>query len=232
MRDAMKRLHLSVESQAGAAPVTVDIDQLVICGWAGRDKVAMAHHMAELEAIGVKPPASTPVYYNVAAARLMTGAAVEDLGANASGEVEAVLFSSQGRLYVGVGSDHTDRHVETYGISLSKQICDKPVAAQVWAFDEVADHWDDLILRSFAVFDGERRLYQEGAVSGLQAPLDLVSGLWGEAGMPEGTALFCGTLSAIGGIKPSCRFEGELEDPVLGRVIRFAYDVKTLPIMG
>lgn len=226
----MRTMTLTLESLVGSMPLTVSIDDLVIGGWTGRDKAAMEHHMAELEALGIKRPASTPVYYRVATARLTTEAVIEDVGANSSGEVEAVLFASGGRTYVGVGSDHTDRQVETYGISVSKQICDKPIAATVWPFDEVSGHWDSLILRSFAVIDGEHRLYQEGPISGLLAPTDLIRGFAATGELPGGTALFCGTMPAIGGIRTASRFEGELADPVLNRRIRFAYDLKILPI--
>jgi hypothetical protein len=230
--DVMKTLDLTVESRSGSAPLSATIDELVIGGWAGRDKAAMEHHMVELEALGVKRPASTPVFYRVAAARLTTDPVIEDVGANSSGEVEAVLFACGGKTYVGVGSDHTDRQVETYGISVSKQVCDKPVADTVWPYEEVAGHWDALILRSFAVIDGERRKYQEGPISGLLAPADLIRGFIESGELPEGTALFGGTMPAIGGIRMASRFEGELEDPVLKRSLRFGYDLKILPIRG
>ena len=35
-----------------------------------------------------------------------------------------MLVQAGGRLLVGVGSDHTDRKVETYNITVSKQMCD------------------------------------------------------------------------------------------------------------
>jgi hypothetical protein len=41
-----------------------------------------------------------------------------------------------------------------------------------------------------------------------------------------------GTLAARGGIRPSRRFEYELEDPVLGRRIVHGYDVHELPVRG
>jgi hypothetical protein len=44
--------------------------------------------------------------------------------------------------------------------------------------------------------------------------------------------MLCGTLAAIGGIRPAERFEVELEDPVLGRTLRHAYAVDTLPVAG
>src|SRR5579883_2247341 len=125
----MKHLTVKLESKAGTSDLTLSIGQLVIGGWAGRDKAAMEHHMQELEALGVKRPASTPVYYRVAVSRLTTEPFIEDLGPHGSGEVEAVLISSKGRTYVTVGSDHTDRQVETYGINVSKQLCNKPIAS-------------------------------------------------------------------------------------------------------
>jgi hypothetical protein len=44
--------------------------------------------------------------------------------------------------------------------------------------------------------------------------------------------MFCGTLGALGGVRPSSRFSMELHDPVLGRGIHHRYDVRSLPILG
>ena len=228
----MTTLHFTLESRDGRKPVAFDVSNFVIAGWAGRNKEAMEHHIRELEALGVARPAATPTYYRVAAARLTTAGEIEDAGTAGSGEVEALLIAKDGKLHVGVGSDHTDRKVETYGVTVSKQVCDKPVATTVWPFEEVADHWDDLILRSYAVIDGERVLYQEGPISGLLAPKELINGWAANGSLPDGTAMFGGTMPAIGGVRPATRFEGELEDPVVGRKISFGYDVKTLPVAG
>jgi hypothetical protein len=228
----MVTLHMTVHRLDGEEAIDVTISGLVIAGWAGRNKEAMEHHIRELEALGVTRPASTPTYYRVASARLTTGGSIEDAGGAGSGEAETVLFAAGGRIYVGVGSDHTDRKVETYGVTVSKQMCDKPVADIVWPFEEVAGHWDELILRSYATIDGERVLYQEGPVSGLLAPPVLIAG-WAEGStLPDGVAMFGGTMPAIGGIRSASRFEGELEDPVLKRKITFGYDVATLPVLG
>ncbi|MFZ1172703.1 MAG: DUF2848 family protein, partial [Bradyrhizobium sp.] len=40
------------------------------------------------------------------------------------------------------------------------------------------------------------------------------------------------TFAAKGGIRPASRFEYELEDPMLNRSIRHAYDVIELPVLG
>jgi hypothetical protein len=44
--------------------------------------------------------------------------------------------------------------------------------------------------------------------------------------------MFCGTLAAHGGIRPSDSFEFELDDPVLVRKIERRYRVRALPILG
>jgi hypothetical protein len=50
--------------------------------------------------------------------------------------------------------------------------------------------------------------------------------------LPVGTVMFMGALAAIGGIRPAPRFETELADPVLGRSLHHAYDVRVLPIVS
>lgn len=223
-----QRLALVLQDQ----PQDVLVRQAVIAGWTGRDRAAVEHHIAELELLGVKRPASVPVFYRVAAARLTTDAEIEASGPHSSGEVEFVLLQSGGRRWVGVGSDHTDRELEKLGVTLSKQICDKPVAPIFWPFDEVAAHWDRLVLRSWIEEDGAEVLYQEGSVAAMLAPGDLLALFAADAALPEGTLMFCGTLAAQGGIRPSGRFAFELEDKVLGRRIRHSYCITSLPIAG
>ena len=216
----------------GALQGEATVSQAIIAGWTGRDPAAVEKHIKELEALGVKRPATTPIFYRVSAARITTAEAIEATGTASSGEVEFVLFQTNGRLWVGVGSDHTDREVETYGVTVSKQMCDKPVAPQFWPFEEAAPHWDKLMLRSFITEGGKRVLYQEGAVGGMIAPLDLIKRYTGKDALPEGSLMFCGTFAAKGGIRPSPRFEYEIEDPVLGRKIASGYSIATLPVLG
>lgn len=226
------KLQVTAHERAGAASKTFEVRNLIIAGWTGRDPVARDKHIAELEALGVARPASTPIYYRVSAARLVSANAIEVSGEESSGEVEFVLFRIGGRSYVGVGSDHTDRKVETYSVTVSKQMCDKPVAPEVWALDDVQAHWDQLTLRSFALIDGKRELYQEGAVAGMLPPGELIERCFGKSGMPDGSAMFGGTFAAKGGIRPASRFEYEIVDPVLNRSIKHGYDVVPLPVLG
>jgi hypothetical protein len=111
-------------------------------------------------------------------------------------------------------------------------MCDKPMAAELWSYADLAPHWDELILRAWAVIGGKRELYQQGAVSAMMTPTALIREYTGTDGLPEATAMFSGTLPAIGGLRPAQRFEFELEDPVLSRTLRHGYDIRTLPIAG
>ncbi len=209
------------------------VRQVILAGWTGRDRVAQEKHMAELELLGVRRPPTTPVYYRVSAARVTTSDSIEATGNDSSGEVEFVMLQTGGALWIGVGSDHTDRKVETYNITVSKQMCDKPVAREVWLFSEVSDHWDSLVLRSWM---SQRR--NSPALSGGQRCLDAASegldcGLRpGRGGTRRGTAMFGGTLPAIGGIQSADRFDFELEDPVRKRRLAHGYEIRSLPVAG
>jgi Protein of unknown function (DUF2848) len=234
---ARQTLSLTLQNSGAAMAREVGIDDAIVAGWTGRDAAAVEKHITELAALGVRRPAATPIFYRVAAARLTTATEVEVVGARSGGEVEFVLLQHGGRMWVGAGSDHTDREVETYGVTVSKQMCDKPVAPVFWAFDDVAPHWDRLTLRAHVIENGERKIYQEGSVAAMLKPLDLIGRclLPGEEGMrqlPENTLMFCGTLAARGGVRPTEQFEFEIEDPVLGRSIAHWYAVRILPVLG
>ena len=225
-------LTFTIDAQGTTTPLTLAIDQAVIAGWTGRDPVARDKHIAELAAIGIARPASTPIYYRVAARRLTTEDSIEVSGTESSGEVEFVLIGWQGRIFVGAASDHTDRKVEAYSVTVSKQMCDKPIAPVLWELEEIIGHWDQMILRSHAWIDGARVLYQEGTLDSMLPVAELIQRGFGGAGFPDGCAMFGGTFAAKGGIRPASRFEFELEDPILKRSIRHGYDVIELPVLG
>ena len=221
-----------IDTDGATVPMTLPIEQAVIAGWTGRDPVARDKHIAELEAIGIARPASTPIYYRVSARRLTTEDSIEVCGGDSSGEVEFVLIGWQGRIFVGLGSDHTDRKVEAYSVTVSKQMCDKVMAPVLWELEDVIGHWDRLILRAHAWIDGKRVLYQEGTLDSMLSVEELIQRGFGGKKFPDGCAMFGGTFAAKGGIRPASRFEYELEDPVRKRSIRHAYDVIEMPVLG
>ncbi len=222
-----------LETSDGERPIDFTPADLVIAGWTGRDIQAVEAHIAELAAIGVARPPHVPCFYRVSAALLTAAGTIQVSGTDSSGEVEFVLYGAAGGMLVGLGSDHTDRKVETYSVRVSKQMCAKPICGSVWRFEDVADHWDSLILRSWAVNGGERARYQEGKVSAMRTPDDLIGRYTGgAAALPVGTVMFGGTLVVQGGLRPAERFEMEIADPVLGRSLSHAYDTVALPAEG
>ena len=141
-----------------------NILQLHIAGWTGRDLDAVEGHIQELEALDITRPKSIPIFYSCAASLLTNNTHIEVSGEKTSGEVEPVLLNFNNRLFVGIGSDHTDRHLESISVSLSKQICSKPISKELWLYEEVAPHWDSLIMKSYIVKNGKRELYQQGCL--------------------------------------------------------------------
>ena len=211
------------------APVT----DLIIAGWTGSDAQAIEAHIAELEKLGVRRPAKTPIFYRGACALLTQDDAIEVVGSHASGEVEPVIVSTEQGLWLGLGSDHTDRQMEAVGVTVSKQLCAKPVCAEFWQLERVANHWDQLIVRSWITRDGERRLYQEGPLAKMRHPYELFGLYGGDDYVPApGVVMFCGTLAVHGDLTPAESFEMELEDPVLKRRLHHSYRVRELPVEG
>ncbi|RDV04563.1 DUF2848 domain-containing protein [Undibacter mobilis] len=225
------RLTFSSEDKGG--DISAAVTSLVIAGWTGRDPAAMEAHIVELEKLGVKRPASTPIFYRGAASLLTQAAEIEVVGDRSSGEVEPVIVSLPDGLWLGVGSDHTDRQVETVGITISKQMCAKPVSKRLWRFSDVSGRWDQLLVRSFATRNGKRTLYQEGPLAKMRHPDDLISRYLGAgATLPVGTVMFCGTLAVHGELTGADLFELEIEDPVAKRKITHQYVTHILPIAG
>lgn len=222
---------ISLEVRGANEADTLDVEPAiaVIAGWTGRDSAVLEAHIRELEALGIARPRSVPIFYRVDKALLTTAPVLQMVGRDGSGEVEAVLWKQGGALYVGVGSDHTDRKLEAVGITLSKQVCGKPVSAAVWRWEEVADHWDQVILRSTLPLTGET--YQEGPAAGLRRPDELLALYEGREGvLPDGAVMFCGTLPVHGGLRFAGEMALELVDPVLGRTLSHRYAVDVLPI--
>lgn len=236
------RLTFTLPESCGAGALDAEIDHLVIAGWTGRDREAILHHIRELAELGVPQPSAIPLFYRVAVNQLSQSEHIEVIGNATSGEAEPLIFAHRGELFVSLASDHTDRQLEAHSVALSKQICVKPVARAAWPLREVIAHWDSLILRSWIKEDGEFRLYQQGSLASLRTPGDLLERYLGGRQLPEGgltlpqphdgLAMTCGTVAAIGGIRPSAEFRMELTDEVLGRSITHGYHSIELPVVA
>lgn len=223
-------LKASFVSRAVAVERDIELSKVLVAGWAGRDREGVEAHIGELEKLGVRRPSTIPMFYRVSPSRITLAATVQVLGAETSGEVEPVLLKAFGTLWVGVGSDHTDRKLETWDVNASKQICDKPIASTFWKFGEVVSQWDQLILRSRISSGGATVPYQEARVAALLRPEELIALYEVRGQISEGTLMFCGTIPVTGGIRPAESFSFEMEDPVLQRTIQHSYVIRDFPV--
>jgi hypothetical protein len=223
---------------AGHGRASIDISRGIIAGWTGRNADAVNHHIAELREIGVPPPSTVPLFYRVSASLLTTGETIETVDATSSGEAEPVLVDDGTRLYLGLGSDHTDRALETHSVALSKQICAKPVAPVLWPFEEVEAHLDDIRIRSFVRDDATAGWtpYQDGKLASIRPLGELVASSPAASGalrLQAGTAMMCGTFAVLsGGVRPSRFFRMEMVDERLGRTIEHCYEMTPLPVIS
>lgn len=217
-----------MQFQTDDGPLSVEIKALTIAGWTGRDAAGVQHHIEELQAIGVPPPSSVPLFYKVTADLLTQTDKLQVLGANSSGEAEPFLLRAQGQLWLGVASDHTDRGLETTSVAHSKQVCGKPVATTLWRYDDVADHLDELQLSSWIEENGKQVTYQEGTLAAIRPLAELLE----RHPLGEGQAMLCGTLQAIGGVRPASHFSMALSDSRSGRTIEAYYAINTLPVVS
>lgn len=225
-------LQFTLHEDGARRAISFEPRELVIAGWAARDRAAIDHHIEELAAIGVPRPSTVPLFYRVAAANLTQAATIECVGDGSSGEVEPVLFVYDGRCWLTVGSDHTDRKAETYSVALSKQLCAKPVARDAWLLDSVSERLDSLRLRAWIEEGGREVAYQDGTLAALQPAADLLARYLGGRAPADGLVMSCGTLGAIGGVRASTAFRMALEDPAGGRVIGHVYRTAVLPVVA
>lgn len=237
-------LHFSCESLdsdgvTSTRLLVIEPQHFVISGWTGRDSAAIEHHIEELAALGVPRPSAVPLFYRAGKDLLSQSPVVEVLGPESSGEAEPVLFFADGEWWLTVGSDHTDRQVESYSVAVSKQICPKPVATSAWRWRDIAGRQDAIELESRIFEDGEWVTYQRGTLATIRPLESLRDGYFETTGssVNDGHVQFCGTLGAIAnakgqGIRPAGSMELVLRDPVRNRSIVHRYCAQVLAVIA
>lgn len=227
----MYELKLSVNSKEGARDLVFPVRRMINAGFVGRDQVAVKQHIEELKAEGISCPDEVPTYYPVASYLLRTVGPVEVVEQKTSGEAEFVILLREGKVYIGAGSDHTDRNLEADSIIKAKQMCPNVMSSAVWPYEEVRSCWDELELRSWVVSGGKRILYQETKLAEILNVEDLIALVREKVtdGDMEDMVIFSGTVAVLGGeMIPGEEFEVGLLNPVTGESLRCAYQIKLL----
>jgi hypothetical protein len=226
------RNELTLQNEASGEPLRFQPRQVVLAGYTGRDRATVLKHIEELEAEGVAPPPSVPALYPGRPALLQVGGQLPAGSGWASGEIEFVLYVTEAGTFVGIGSDHTDRHLEQASIVQSKVAFPKILSPRVWPLDGLRGEWDSLVLRSWVSRNGQRQAYQSGTLAMIMTPEELLDLIPASERVP-GLVLFSGTVPAVERAPEAgqCEFEGELLRPT-GQVLahcQYTYEASPSP---
>ena len=221
----MKKLNFRLMTQEDEREMEVDIRSLCIIGYAGRNIKKTKEHIAELAVLGVAPPKSVPEIYRCGTSLLTQDREIEAVGRNSSGEVEFIFFRHEGKLYIGIGSDQTDRAMESYHMEKSKQVCQKPVGTTLWDYEEIKEHWDSLKLTSWQILDGKEILYQKGTAADILPVETLLDAVEKMTSDMEDCLMFSGTVPLVNGFQYGSKFRGCIEDPIFERCLDISYTV-------
>jgi hypothetical protein len=221
----MHRLNVTIEYKNGyERDIEIAVSELILFMWTGRDLEVVKRQIDELSKLGIKPK-TIPEIYRLQPYLVTTSNYIRKVSEFHTGEVMYVLLvKNEDEIFVTVGSDHTDREAERCNILAGKHMYPKVVARRAWPLEEVEDHWDSLILRSWVLEDSTKVLYQEGPLRLLLRPEKLLEQVKETVQELRNVVIFSGTIPTLKGeIRVSEYFEVELYDPVLKREISHYY---------
>ena len=176
------------------------IKNLVVAGWTGRNVAALEAHIKELEAIGVKRPKTRADLLSQCACSLLT-TAPRDRGdgrqVERRGRVRAVSRSTTACGSASAPTTPTARPRPS--ASRCRSSCAPSRSARrCGATTRSSRTGTSSMLRSFVPDGGKRRLYQEGPVTNMRSPEELIKLYTGGDKLAPGTAMFCGTFAVHG----------------------------------
>lgn len=229
----MTTLNFTVVDADGRHPLSVDLARCYNLGFTMRDAEKMQRHLEECYALGVpelvcdRPPLVMPV----SPWTVLTDSKVAVQRPKTSGEVEIVtLADADGTVYVGVGSDHTDRPLEGIDIPWAKQVAPNLVAPTLWRWEDVKDHWDEVRMSCTVVDQGETVEYQDASVAEFWTPAEMLQGVRESVvPVPGAIILFSGTVVTLDEkLRFAEKWTLRMTDPVLDRELEYTYDIEVL----
>ncbi len=220
---------LSLHVQGENKSIEFDVNHVFNAGYAGSDQEKVQEHIDELVKLGVEAPTTTPILFPVSDYIVSTTSEVQVQHKETSGEIEYVLIWHDDELFVTVGSDHTDRKLETFSVPMSKQAYPNVIAGDVWKYEDVKDHWDQLELICWVTSEGEKKVYQQGTCADLLNPEQWEEHFSKLNVKDDGNMFFSATINTEENtLDFADKYEFELRDPVLNRSIKHHYYVNVL----
>jgi hypothetical protein len=160
-------MHVHPKGRA-SYPVEIDVRRVGCSRNASRNVETTERFLEETRSKGYQVHGAAAVCFR--SRYLLTNEdVIEVQGPHTSGEVEFVALRHGGNFYISVGSDHNDRSLEAlwtamlgkvYDTAKTKQMVPAAVAKDAWLYDDVRDHWDEIVLKSFVTVSDRRVLYQ------------------------------------------------------------------------
>lgn len=192
----MTTFHLEIDSPDGPEPLAVTPERLFNLGSATVAQESAVAHQQEVADVGVRIAFDIPAprVYPMAVTSVTTDDAVGVHHPRTSGEAELVLLMQDGELFLGVGSDHTDRELEQISIIWSKQYAPSVLGRRVWRWSDVEADWEALVLAS--TLDGAA--YQSSRAAVFLSPPVVLSELATRVRqLPSSYLVFCGTYATL-----------------------------------
>lgn len=220
-------MDFKIVTKNGESVISADIKNLMVVGFSGKDVEKTMEHIHELEKEGVKCPSEVPVPYQCDPQIVTRKEVIDVIGPKTSGEAEYLILCHEGKFYIGIGSDHTDREMEAVSIHKSKQVCLKPCSVEFWDYEEVKDHLPKLRLISTQVVDGKEIDYQNG-VAGDLLPFDVIIEKVQKEVPLEDCLIYTGTVPLLNGFRFGEQFSARLVDDQLGRELSLTYKIHVI----
>ncbi len=214
----------------GKGNLEVEVKRIFNGGYAGRDQELVRGHIEELGKLGIPAPTTSPTLYPISNYLATTSDVVQVQNQESCGEVEYVLIYHDGKCYVTVGSDQSDRNLETFSVPKCKQAAPDVLAPEVWDMDEVKDHFEELKLECYVEKDGEWIPYQLGKVGDLMTPEEWKDIFAQHDVAKDGHIFFSGTINTVSkDLYFAKNYRIAIIDDVLNRKITHAYSIDFLP---
>lgn len=226
----MSLINFRLHRGGQVSELAVEYSDLIVIGYAGRNIAKTMEHIKELEEeLGVPAPKKIPTIFQCSNMLLTQEEEIHFIGNDSCGEVEYIIVVQGDRLYIGLGSDHTDRKLESLSVPKAKQVCPKPISRDLWDYQDLADHWDQIKLVSYQTVDGEEVPYQRGGVIDILPPETILSELKTRFGSDiSHSIIYSGTVPVLNGFKYGSRFRCEMIDEKLDRKLELCYNIKVI----
>jgi len=204
-------------------------DKVYIIGYAGRDIKKTQEHIDELEKeLGVKPPKKIPTIFECSKELVTQNTDLRFVDEMTSGECEYVILKKDNSIYIALGSDHTDRKLESVSVPKSKQVCLKPISKDIWNYNHIKDHWDDIELKSYVIVDDKEIEYQAGTLKDILPVETILNELENRIGNIDNAIIFSGTVPLKNNFAYGTKFRAEMIDKKLNKIIDLNYKISVI----